>query len=66
MKFIIQRHWVEEQPKKLDASLLVLKETNIKINELNLGDGTHLIHFMHSNLNTIIDFSKSRDYQILY
>lgn len=66
MKFIIQRHWVEQQPKKLDASLLVLKETNIKINELKLGDESHLIHFMHSSLNTLIDFSKSRDYQILY
>tara|TARA_R110000737_G_scaffold336727_1_gene356402 strand:- start:13675 stop:14325 length:651 start_codon:yes stop_codon:yes gene_type:complete len=61
MKFIINLY-----SERLESSYLTLEETNIKIHELKLGKGNHLIKIMHSNVNTLFDFSKSRDYQILY
>ena len=53
-------------PKNLEAQVLTLKETSIKIHELNLDDGIYLIRVLHFSLNTLIDFSKSKDYQLLY
>lgn len=66
MKSIIQFSFKELEPKKQESLLLPLEETTVKIHELKLGDGNHLFQIMHSTLNTLFDFSKSRDYQILY
>jgi len=66
MKSIIELYFKELEPKKLESFLLPLKETTVKIHELKLGDGNHLFQIMQSTLNTLFDFSKSRDYQILY
>lgn len=50
----------------LDAILLPFEETTIKIHELKLADNSYLFQITHSNLNTLFDFSKSKDYQILH
>jgi CRISPR/Cas system endoribonuclease Cas6 (RAMP superfamily) len=66
MKSIIHLFLKELEPKKLELFFLSLEETTVKIHELKLGDGNHLFQIIHSSLNTLFDFSKSRDYQILH
>jgi hypothetical protein len=66
MKSSIHLFLKEQEPKKLELFLLSLEETTVKIHELKLGDGNHLFQIMHSTLNTLFDFSKSKDYQILH
>ena len=66
MKCIIQLFFEQLEPKKLESFFLSLEETTVKIHELTLGDGNHLFQIMHSSLNTLFDFSRSRDYQILH
>lgn len=63
---VIQLSLKDLEPKILEAQILTLKETSIKIHELNLDDGIYLIQVLHFSLNTLIDFSKSKDYQLLY
>lgn len=52
--------------KELETLILPLDQTSVKIHELILDDGNHLIQVLHSKLNTLFDFSESRDYQLLY
>ncbi len=54
------------EPIELESILLPSAETNVKIKELKLGDENHLIQIRTSSLNTLFDFSKSSDYQVLY
>ncbi|WP_066219503.1 hypothetical protein [Formosa haliotis] len=44
----------------------MLEDTIIKIHELRLAEGYHLFYKSHYTLNTLFDFSQSKDYQILY
>jgi hypothetical protein len=66
MKTTIQLSLREQQAKKLEASILSIQETSIQLHALPFGEGIHLLHIAHSGLNTLIDFSRSKDYQILY
>jgi len=66
MKSLIQLSLKELEPKTLETLILPIKETSIKIHELILDDGIHLIQVLHSGLNTLIDFSESKDCQLLY
>lgn len=66
MKSLIQLSFKDLEPTELEASVLSLAETTIKIHELKLGYGIHLFQIMHLSLNTLFDFSKFRDYQLLY
>ena len=66
MKSLIQLSLKELEPKTLETFVLSSIETSIKIHELILDDGIYLIQILHSSLNTLIDFSKSKDYQLLY
>ncbi len=54
------------EQKEIQASLQSLEDNTIKIHELNLNEGNQLLELEQSRLNTLFDFSKSRDYQILY
>jgi len=66
MTSLIQLSLKELEPKTLETLILPVKETSIKIHELILDDGIYLIQVLHASLNTLIDFSKSKDYQLLY
>ncbi|WP_299399184.1 hypothetical protein [uncultured Gelidibacter sp.] len=51
--------------KTLETVLLPITETSIKIHDLIVDDGMYLIRVWHSNLNTLVDFSKSKSYQLI-
>lgn len=66
MTSLIQLYLKKLEPRTLEVTTLPLKETSIKIHELIMDDGIHLIDILHSSLNTLLDFTDSKDYQLLF
>ncbi len=66
MKFSIQFSLTEQDPITLEVSRFYLKETSIRIHELVSENETCLLQTSQYNLNTLLDFSKSKPYQIIY
>jgi hypothetical protein len=66
MKTIIKIHCKKLEPLTLHATVKIVKEPSIQINSTFLKEGINLLQFEHTSLNTLLDFSQSEDYQLLY
>ncbi len=66
MKPLIQLISKEIEPISIDVSVKSTFENYIRIHEEVSNDSIYLIQINHSNLTTILDFTNSNDFQILY
>lgn len=66
MKSIIKIHCRKLEPLTLHATIKILKKPSIQINSSFLNEGINLLRFTHASLNTLLDFSQSEDYQLIY
>jgi hypothetical protein len=66
MKTVIQFNFKTLELRQLETLTLPVKGTSIKIGVLILDDRSYLIQVLHTNLNTLLNFSKSKDYQLIY
>jgi len=51
---------------QIDVSEITCKTNNIRICDLDLPDENTLIKIEHSGLTTLLDFTNSADFQVLY
>lgn len=65
MKNLIKIHFENLQPLTLHATIKIVTEPSIRINNSFLENGINLLQFTHANLISNLDFSQSEDYQLL-